>query len=66
MTQSFEASDRETRISGAFIIDAGRFSGFGIGLPEELAVGAQEKADLLERRLSRIESALGFNPICVP
>ena len=64
MTQPFEVSDRETRISGAVIIDAGRFVGIGIGLPDELAVDAQEKADLLERRLLRIERALGLSPIC--
>jgi hypothetical protein len=60
MNQPFEASDLETRISGAVIIDAGRFAGIGIGLPDELAVDAQEKADLIERRLSRIEAALGL------
>lgn len=66
MSKSFEVLDDETFINSAFIVDAGRFAGFGIGLPEEFALGAQEKADMLERRLSRIESALGLNPICVP
>ncbi|WP_025126480.1 hypothetical protein [Pseudomonas sp. PH1b] len=61
MNQPFEVSDRETRISGAVIIDAGRFAGIGIGLPDEIAVDAQEKADLLERRLLRIEHALGIS-----
>ena len=37
---------------------------FGIGLPEVLGNDAQEKADLLERRLSRLEQALGLDPIC--
>lgn len=60
MTQPLEVSDRETRISVAVIIDAGRFAGIGIGLPDELAVDAQEKADLIEHRLSRIEAALGM------
>lgn len=64
MTQPFEVSDRETRISGAVIVDAGRFAGIGIGLPDELAVDAQEKADLIERRLSRLEGVLGLEAIC--
>lgn len=64
MNQPFEVSDHETRISGAVIIDAGRFAGIGIGLPDEIAVDAQEKADLLERRLLRIERALGLSLIC--
>lgn len=64
MTQPFEVSDRETRISGAVIIDAGRFAGIGIGLTDELAVDAQEKADLIERRLSRLEGVLGLEAIC--
>jgi hypothetical protein len=63
MNQPFEVSDHEARISGAGIIDAGRFAGIGIGLPDELAVDAQEKADLMERRLSRLEAALGLEPI---
>ena len=68
MNQPLEVRNNETRITGAIIIDAGRFAGIGIGigigLPDELAVDAQEKADLIERRLSRIESALGLNAIC--
>ncbi|CRN01186.1 hypothetical protein [Pseudomonas sp. 34 E 7] len=64
MNHSFEVSERENRINGAIIIDAGRFAGIGIGLSDELAVDAQEKADLLERRLSRLEGALGFEAIC--
>ncbi len=64
MNHSFEVSEGETYINGAIIIDAGRFAGIGIGLPDELAVAAQEKADLIERRLSRIESALSLKPIC--
>jgi len=63
MNQPFEVSDHEIRISGDVIIDAGRFAGIGIGLPDELAVDAQEKADLMERRLSRLEAALGLEPI---
>ncbi|MDR8369230.1 hypothetical protein NM213_04800 [Pseudomonas lactis] len=64
MNQPFEVSDHGTRISGDVIIDAGRFAGVGIGLPDEIAMDAQEKADLLERRLLRIERALGLSPIC--
>lgn len=64
MNHSFEVSDRETRINGAIIIEAGRFAGIGTGLSDEFAVDAQEKADLIERRLSRLEGALGFEAIC--
>lgn len=37
---------------------------FGIALPEDFGKESQEKADLLERRLSRLEQALGFTPLC--
>lgn len=37
---------------------------FGIGRPDVLGNDAQEKADLLERRLLRLEQALGLDPIC--
>ena len=66
MSKPFEVRDGETFINSAFIIDAGRFADIGAGLPEGLGDELQKKADLIERRLSRIESALGFNPICVP
>ncbi|SDS80025.1 hypothetical protein SAMN05216496_2455 [Pseudomonas sp. Z003-0.4C(8344-21)] len=39
-------------------------SAAGISLPADFAEKAQEKADLLERRLSRLEQALGLEPIC--
>ncbi|MBW9244193.1 hypothetical protein [Pseudomonas paracarnis] len=61
MNQPPEVRNNENRITGAIIIDAGRFAGIGIGLSGELAVAAQEKADLLERRLLRIEHALGIS-----
>jgi hypothetical protein len=35
-------------------------SAAGISLPADFAEKAQEKADLLERRLRRLEAALGF------
>lgn len=38
-------------------------SGMGIEMPEGWAERAQEKADLLERRLSRLENAMGLNPL---
>lgn len=43
-------------LKGQMIVSAA-----GISLPSDFAEKAQEKADLLERRLSRIENALGFN-----
>lgn len=36
---------------------------FGIALPEDFGKESQEKADLMERRLSRLEQALGLDPI---
>ncbi|MBI6621640.1 hypothetical protein YA0783_25460 [Pseudomonas corrugata] len=39
-------------------------SGIGIEMPDGWAERAQEKADLLEHRLSRIEQALGLSSIC--
>ena len=39
------------------------FSATGFSLPHDFAEKAQEKADLLERRLSRLEQALGLDPI---
>ncbi|MGB3123558.1 MAG: hypothetical protein WBB95_07110 [Pseudomonas sp.] len=61
MKNPFEMRDCEAHITGAVIIDAGRFAGIGVGLPEGLSDESQEKADLLERRLLRIEHALGFS-----
>jgi hypothetical protein len=40
-------------------------SGAGASLSPDFAEKAQEKADLLERRLARLEKQLGLNPICV-
>lgn len=37
-------------------------SAVGVSLPPDFAEKAQEKADLLERRLVRLEKELGFNP----
>lgn len=63
MNQPFEVGKRKTSIQHSVIVEAGRFAGVGIGLPDEFAVGAQEKADLLERRLVRLEKELGLNPL---
>ena len=64
MNQPFEAWDIETRITGAVIFDAGRFAGIGFGLPKGSEEKSQEVADLSQRRLLRIERALGLSPIC--
>lgn len=62
MSQAFEADGRETYITNT-IIDAGRFAGFGLGLPEGFGERSQEVADLLERRLSRLEKELNLPEI---
>lgn len=64
MSHAFEVADCKTSIQHCVIIDAGRFAGVGIDLPDEFALGAQDKADLLERRLSKLEDALGVEAIC--
>ena len=63
MNHPFEVRDREAHIDGAVIIDAGRFAGIGVGLPAGLSDKSQEKADLIERRLLRLETALGLEPV---
>ena len=44
-----------------FLVSA---EGFGIELPKDFDMDANEKAELLERRLSRVEQALGLEPTC--
>lgn len=61
MTQPFDVADDQTSIKGAIIVESDRFAVFGAGLPEDFGKDAQEKADLLERRLRRIELALGID-----
>lgn len=39
-------------------------SAVGVSLPFSFAEKEQEKADLLERRLARLEQSLGLDPIC--
>ena len=66
MTQPF-AFDEEGRayigeseiLKGQMIVSAA-----GISLPADFAEKAQDKADLIERRLYRLEKELGLNPIC--
>ena len=45
-------------LKGQMIVSAA-----GISLPADFAEKAQEKADLLERRLARLEKELGLNPL---
>ncbi|MCF5058327.1 hypothetical protein GIW54_09920 [Pseudomonas proteolytica] len=40
-------------------------SAVGVSLPPDFAEKAQEKADLLERRLSRLEQALGLPSLSI-
>lgn len=61
MNKSFEVEDNKARISGVSIVGADRFAGFGVGLPEGFGVESQEKAELLERRLSRLEKEVGLS-----
>ncbi|MBA5978768.1 hypothetical protein HT737_00225 [Pseudomonas sp. MD195_PC81_125] len=66
MSQPF-AFDEEGRtyinetevLKGQMIVSAA-----GISLPADFAGKAQEKADLLERRLARLEKQLSLDPIC--
>lgn len=46
---------------GQFLVSAGNF---GLGLPENFGEETKKKADLLERRLARLEKELGLDPIC--
>lgn len=39
-------------------------SAVGVSLPPDFAEKSQDKADLLERRLLRLECSLGLDPIC--
>ncbi|WP_448124155.1 hypothetical protein [Pseudomonas veronii] len=65
MTQPFDVADDQTSIKGAIIVESDRFAVFGAGLPEDFGKDAQEKADLLERRLSRLEQALGLPSLSI-
>jgi len=64
MSQPFEAAGDQFTSRWSIIIDGGRFAGVGIGLPEDCGKNTQSKADLYEHRLSRLEKALGLDPIC--
>lgn len=60
-----------------FVIDDGRVyitstetlksqiivSGLGIGLPDDFSCREKNKADVLERRLQRLEATLGLRPL---
>ena len=68
MNQPFEVTESgQVVISQAEIDEAcvSQFlvSGARVALPKDWAERQQEKADLLERRLARIESKLGFSPL---
>ncbi len=63
MNQLLEVNGHEKDMKSVVIIEAGRFAGAGHSLPESFGEGSQLVADLLERRLSRLENALGLDPI---
>ncbi|WP_146021771.1 MULTISPECIES: hypothetical protein [unclassified Pseudomonas] len=64
MSEPFEVLGDQLINRRSIIIDGDRFAGVGLGLPENCGGNAQVKADLHERRLSRLEKALGLEPIC--
>ncbi|EJH4830435.1 hypothetical protein [Pseudomonas aeruginosa] len=57
--------DGTVEINEADVSDAvvSPLSVIGIGLPEGFAEEAEKKAELLERRLSRVEEVLGLSPV---
>lgn len=66
MNQPFaRAEDGSVFISDAVLKSQAIFSATGVSLPAACGEKIEEKADLLERRLSRLEQALGLEPICV-
>jgi len=66
MNQPFvTAEDGRTFINESGILQSQMVvSAAGFSLPPDFADKAQEKADLLERRLTRLEKELGLDPIC--
>jgi len=65
MSQPFAVTEEgeylnEATISSQMLVAPAKF---GIGLPEGFGKEAQEKADLIERRLCRLEQALNLGPI---
>lgn len=65
MSQPFAVTEEgvylnEAAVSSPMLVAPAKF---GIGLPEGFGKEAQEKADFLERRLSRLEQALNLGPI---
>lgn len=63
MNQPFAiAEDGQVLIKKSEILESQMIvSPIGVSLPDDFAEKAQEKADLLERRLRRIELALGID-----
>lgn len=65
MSNPFIIQDGNVIIEGAEnSYHLAEFSGVGVGLPSDFGAESQKQADLLERRLCRIESVLGLGPIC--
>lgn len=64
MNQPFEVADENVAINGSIIVGADRFAVSGEGFPEEFGRVGQEKVDLLERRLSRLEKVLDLDSTC--
>ncbi|WWL45219.1 hypothetical protein V5O39_04920 [Pseudomonas parakoreensis] len=65
MNQPFaRTEDGSVFISDAVLKSQAIVSAVGASLPPDFAEKSQEKADLLEHRLLRLEQALGLEPIC--
>mgnify|MGYP007010095273 CR=1 FL=1 len=65
MNQPFAvAEDGHVFVSDAVLKSQAIVSAVGVSLPADFGERAEEKADLLERRLSRLEQAFGLEPIC--
>lgn len=64
MKHHVEIHADNARIAEAAVFDAKRFVSVEIGLPEGSTDSSERVADLLQRRLSRLERRLGFDPIC--
>ncbi|UNB61837.1 hypothetical protein [Pseudomonas syringae group genomosp. 7] len=64
MIGPFIVKEKDSSQSIPIAASAALCSGLGIGLSDGFVQKAELKADLIERRLLRLEAALGLLPIC--